>query len=41
MNQPWFTMIDWPVNAFDPKEAKNNAVCVTSSTVVNSPSTVP
>jgi hypothetical protein len=40
MNQPWLTTIDWPVNAFDPKEAKNNAVCATSSTVVNSPSTV-
>jgi hypothetical protein len=40
MNQPWLTTIDWPVNAFDPKEAKNKAVCATSSTVVNSPSTV-
>src|ERR1700746_1671711 len=40
INQPWLTTIDWPVNAFDPNEAKNNAVCATSSTVVNSPSTV-
>lgn len=40
MNQPWLTTIDWPVNAFDQKEAQNNAICATSSTVVNSPSTV-
>src|SRR5262249_27259708 len=40
MNQPWLTTIDWPVNAFDPKDARNNAVSATSSTVVNSPSTV-
>ena len=27
MNQPWLTTIDCPVNAFDPKEARNKAAC--------------
>jgi hypothetical protein len=22
MNQPWLTTIDWPVSAFEPKEAR-------------------
>ena len=40
MNQPWLTMSDWPVSAFELKPAKNSAASATSSTVVNSPSTV-
>src|SRR5215471_16623348 len=40
MNQPWLTTSDWPVNALLSKPAKNTAVSATSSTVVNSPSTV-
>lgn len=33
MNQPWLTMIDCPVSAFDSKAAKNNAVSATSATL--------
>ena len=33
MNQPWLTTMDCPVNAFEPKEARNKAVSATSSTV--------
>src|SRR5437870_12181107 len=40
MNQPWLTTNDWPVSAFDGNEAKKSATSATSSTVVNSPSTV-
>src|SRR5262245_38763805 len=40
MNQPWLTTSDWPVSAFDSNAAKNSAASATSSTVVNSPSTV-
>src|SRR5262249_11506439 len=40
MNHPWLTTMDWPVNAFEPNDARNSAVSATSSTVVNSPSTV-
>ena len=40
MNHPWLTTTDCPVSAFEPKEARNKAVSATSSTVVNSPSTV-
>src|SRR5215469_12850182 len=35
MNQPWLTMIDCPVSAFDSKAARNSAVSATSATVVN------
>src|SRR5262249_26213540 len=40
MNQPWLTTMDWPVSALEWNEARNSAVSATSSTVVNSPSTV-
>ena len=33
MNQPWLTTMDCPVNAFEPKEARNKAVSATSSSV--------
>jgi hypothetical protein len=36
MNHPWLTTIDWPVSAFDLKEARNHAVSATSSIVANS-----
>ncbi len=40
MNHPWLTTIDWPLSAFDSNPAKNSVASATSSTVVNSPSTV-
>ena len=40
IKHPWLTTIDWPVKAFEAKEARNSAVSATSSIVVNSPSTV-
>src|SRR3954451_5038427 len=40
MCQPWLTITDWPVSAFDGKAAKKSATSATSSSVVNSPSTV-
>jgi hypothetical protein len=40
MNQPWLTMSDCPVRAFELNAAKKTAASATSSTVVNSPSTV-
>src|SRR5262249_24941035 len=40
MNQPWLTTSDCPVSALLSKLAKNSAVSATSTTVVNSPSTV-
>ena len=40
MCQPWLTQIDWPVSALVLKAARNSAISATSSTVVNSLSTV-
>src|SRR5689334_23331105 len=40
MNQPWLTTSDCPVRALESKAAKNRTASATSSTVVNSPSTV-
>jgi hypothetical protein len=40
MNQPWLTTSDCPVKALDGNDANSNATFATSSTVVNSPSTV-
>jgi hypothetical protein len=40
IDQPWLTIRDWPVNALELKPAKKTAASATSSTVVNSPSTV-
>src|SRR5271154_2914809 len=40
MDQPWLTISDCPVRALDSNEAKKSAASATSSTVVNSPSTV-
>jgi putative ABC transport system substrate-binding protein len=40
MHQPLLTTSDCPVSAFVGKVAKKSAACATSSTVVNSPSTV-
>ena len=35
MNQPWLTISDWPVRAFEAKDAKKTAASATSSAVVN------
>src|SRR5436309_1905321 len=40
MCQPWLTVTGWPVNALVGKAARKTATRATSSTVVNSPSTV-
>ena len=40
IDQPWLTVKDCPVNALEANDAKNSAAAATSSTVVNSPSTV-
>src|SRR5437899_9598396 len=40
MCQPWLTITDWPVSAFEGKAAKKSATSATSAKVVNSPSTV-
>ena len=41
MDQPWLTTSDCPVSALELNAAKNRTASATSSTVVNSPSTVP
>src|SRR5439155_16076075 len=40
MCQPWLTITDWPVSAFEGNAAKKSATSATSAKVVNSPSTV-